>query len=173
METLYRFFDKDGQLLYVGISNSWTQRLKQHYKDSDFFEKATFITLRHYESRHEVEAAEKIAIQTEGAIYNKAFNPNYEDTQTHFQKIKQWVYTRTAPDKQHEGMVRELKDFFETDPHWIYKKAAPIAYYLLEFLPDWDEQYEMGCPYCVNLWHSNQIQIWSDYYEGKIVNAAN
>lgn len=173
METLYRFFDKNDQLLYVGISNNWTQRLKQHYKDSDFFEEASFITLTYFDTRAEVEAAEKLAIETEQPIYNKAYNPNYEDAVTHFAKIKAWVYTKLEPDATHAGMIKELQDLFKTDDSWKSKTAAPIAYYLNACLPNWDNHYDMGCEYCMNMYGSKNIETWSKYYEERMNNATN
>jgi predicted GIY-YIG superfamily endonuclease len=173
METLYRFFDEQGQLLYVGISNNWTQRLNQHYKDSTFFEKAKHITLSHYETRAEVEEAERKAIETEGALFNKKFNPDYEDSAAHFQKIKAWVYTKAEADDKHKGMINELRDLFMSDANWISKKAAPIAYYLFNYLPDWDDEFEMGCDFCVNLYHSKNIEIWASSYYERLVNATN
>ena len=56
-EVLYRFFDSEGKLLYVGISSNWQQRLKQHYKDSQFHYETTTITLERFNTRAEVETA--------------------------------------------------------------------------------------------------------------------
>lgn len=173
METLYRFFNKDNQLLYVGISNNWTQRLKQHYKDSEFFEQVHHATFEHFETRQEVEAAEKKAILTEGAIYNKAFNPNFETGPQHFQKIKAWVYSKIAPDEQHAGLVFELRNLFLEDPDWTSKTSGPIAFYLVEALPNWDHYYSMNCDYCVRLWSAEWLESWGDYYRKKKYNAAN
>lgn len=173
METLYRFFDADGKLLYVGISNNWTQRLKQHYKDSPFFEQARHITLTHYKTREAVEAAEKLAIETEGPVYNKAYNPDYEDALTHFAKIKAWVYTKLEPDDKHRSMVEELQNLFRVDDLWTGKTAAPIAYYLNSFLPDWDTDYDINCEFCLNLYNSRNIEIWSDYYQRRVQDATN
>ena len=161
MEILYRFFDKKDQLLYVGISNNWTQRLNQHYKNSDFFSQVSYLTFTHYASRHEVEAAEKIAIETESPIYNKALNPNWETPISHFQKIKAWVYSNIQPDFKHESMVTELKALFIGDMDWDKKTAGPIAYYLLECLPNWDFHYGIDCEFCQNAWNSGFLEQYS------------
>ena len=165
METLYRFFDKQGQLLYVGISNNWTQRLKQHYKDSEFFELVASASFEHYETREEVDAAEKTAILTEGAIYNKAFNPNFETSQQHFQKLKAWIYSNIQPDDVHAALIDKFRKTFLADKNWTRKTAAPIAFYIYIELPAWAAEVGLDCDYCANLYHAEFIENWSHYYE--------
>ena len=167
-EVLYRFFNDQGQLLYVGISNNWQQRLKQHYKDSDFHYEASVITLERFATRAEVEAAERQAILSENPVYNKQHNPNFEDATKHLTKIKYWVYSDLQPDDQHIGMVNELKRIFTSDPLWQKKTAGFIAYYFLEMLPDWAEQFETSCQECINAWHSQQAQLWAESAREKI-----
>lgn len=161
-ETLYRFFDKDHNLLYVGISNSWHQRLRQHYKDSDFYSEAVVMTMEHYKTREEVELAEKQAIESESPKYNKALNPNFETAPIHINKIKAWTYSNIEPDFEHRDIVKELKRLFIEDPLWTRKSAGPIAYYLQEYLPDWSRQFGVKCEMCVNAWDSQQIQSWAE-----------
>lgn len=168
METLYRFFNKDDQLLYVGISNNWTQRLKQHYKDSAFFSEIYHATFEHFETREEVEAAEKVAIATEGAIYNKAYNPFWENPQQHFQKLKFWTYSNVEPDAKHAGLIKKLRETFLADKNWTRKNAAPIAFYLFVELPLWADEVQLDCEECVNVYHSDFVEYWAQYYnQGK------
>lgn len=167
-EALYRFFDKDGQLLYVGVSSNWQQRLKQHYKESLFHWEAATITLEHFDTRESVEEAEKLAIQTENPKYNKALNPNFETATDHLIKIKFWVYSKIEPDKEHAGIVKELQSLFLADKLWTNKTAGPISYYLLENLPVWAEKYGTDCDSCLRSWHSAQIDVWADSFRRKI-----
>lgn len=161
-ETLYRFFDKDNNLLYVGISNNWQQRLRQHYKESEFHNEAVVMTMQHFEERGQVEEAEKLAIQTENPKYNKALNPNWETAPLHINKIKFWVYSNLEPDAEHKELVKELRRLFIEDPLWQRKSAGPIAYYLQEFLPEWSREFGMDCQMCINAWHSRQIEAWAE-----------
>jgi len=71
---LYRHFDKDGNLLYVGISINAFQRLSQHKNSSSWFDEITRVEIERYPSRSAVEAAEKKAIIDEKPIHNKRFN---------------------------------------------------------------------------------------------------
>lgn len=70
---LYRHFDEDNALLYVGISRSVTARLAQH-SQSPWDHLIRRIDVEHYETREEAEAAEKLAIKTEKPIHNVAHN---------------------------------------------------------------------------------------------------
>ena len=71
---LYRHFDKDGNLLYVGISINAFQRLSQHKNSSSWFDEITRVEIERYPSRSAVEAAEKKAIIDEKPIHNKRYN---------------------------------------------------------------------------------------------------
>lgn len=172
-ETLYRFFDSENNLLYVGISHNWQQRLKQHYKHSDFHEEAAFMTLDHFNTRAEVEEAEFVAIQTELPKYNKAFNPNYEKPTEHVMKIKAWVYKKAEPDNTHKALVLELQNRFLSDPLWERKTTGPMVYHLLENLPYWDKKHNINCEVCVSVYHSQQVDTWATDFRRAVKNANN
>jgi excinuclease UvrABC nuclease subunit len=67
---LYRHFDKDGKLLYVGVSLSYVQRLAQHRDHAHWFWQVADVKLQPFESRAEAEAAETAAIKAEKPAYN-------------------------------------------------------------------------------------------------------
>lgn len=66
---LYRHFDKNDKLLYVGISECGLTRIKQH-KRSSWYHLVTKITIEHLASREEAELMERAAIAKECPIYN-------------------------------------------------------------------------------------------------------
>lgn len=68
--TLYRYFDSEGHLLYVGISGNNLKRQSQHKKNAAWFGLVSTATFEHYESRTEALAAEKLAIQRENPAHN-------------------------------------------------------------------------------------------------------
>ena len=70
MTTLYRFFDIHGNLLYVGISAKFGNRLAAHAREKLWFSFATTVTLEHFATREEAEGAEAVAIQTEHPSQN-------------------------------------------------------------------------------------------------------
>jgi hypothetical protein len=70
MEQLYRHFDKEGTLLYIGISYNALCRLTQHKRTAHWFKDITNITIEPFETRKEVEEAELQAIRLEKPKHN-------------------------------------------------------------------------------------------------------
>ena len=68
--TLYRYFNADGELLYVGISRHPLQRHIEHQAWSQFAEEVEFIKFEKFPSRAEASAAEADAIKHEMPLYN-------------------------------------------------------------------------------------------------------
>jgi hypothetical protein len=69
---LYRHFDADGALLYVGISLSAIARLKDHGGSSVWASQIASMTTEWHPSRETALAAEAKAIIDEGPRHNKA-----------------------------------------------------------------------------------------------------
>jgi predicted GIY-YIG superfamily endonuclease len=67
---LYRAFDREKRLLYVGISLNWNNRLKQHAKGSLWFVDVTEIGIEWFDTRDEALSAEADAIKREKPEYN-------------------------------------------------------------------------------------------------------
>ena len=73
---LYRHFNSEGQLLYVGISLSAVARLSQH-KNSDgscWYDDVASMTIENHSDRYELEQAEKQAIKDEKPLHNVMHN---------------------------------------------------------------------------------------------------
>lgn len=66
---LYRHFDIDGRLLYVGISKNAVQRLSQH-TSSPWMQKIRTVTVEMCQSREHALEAEALAIRSEKPAYN-------------------------------------------------------------------------------------------------------
>ena len=86
---LYRHFDKNGVLLYVGISLSAIGRLSQHKQRSDWFSKIEYVKIKNFRTRKELHAAERIAISFEKPLYNISLNKQFLSLPT-----KQHLQTR-------------------------------------------------------------------------------
>ena len=67
---LYRHWDKDGTLLYVGISLSALARLGQHAEHAHWFKSIASVTIEHFETRADALAAERTAIRSEEPLHN-------------------------------------------------------------------------------------------------------
>ncbi|MBP5892819.1 GIY-YIG nuclease family protein [Streptomyces scabiei] len=72
---LYRCFDADEELLYVGISYDPTARWKQHQSNSPWWRDVAVRTVEWFDDRPAAEAAERKAIQTEGPRHNVVHRP--------------------------------------------------------------------------------------------------
>lgn len=68
---LYRHFDADGVLLYVGISNSVTSRTGDHITYSPWATRIENIRVEFFDTRDEACAAEARAIISERPQFNK------------------------------------------------------------------------------------------------------
>ncbi len=84
---LYRHFDKDGMLLYVGISLNSIVRLSQHKLVSSWYHEIVNVTIEKFESRESVIIAEKKAIKEEYPKHNIIHN---KDTD----KLENDIFTR-------------------------------------------------------------------------------
>jgi hypothetical protein len=71
---LYRFFDKSGRLLYVGVSSVGPGRWKEHSKGRSWWHEVVSSTIEHYPTRQLALLAERSAIRNERPIYNKVHN---------------------------------------------------------------------------------------------------
>lgn len=76
MQTLYRMFDADGQLLYVGISVNPMSRMKHHASAQPWWEEVSGIDLEKYATRDQVMEAERRAVENENPRYNVRLRPD-------------------------------------------------------------------------------------------------
>lgn len=123
-QILYRFYDENDQLIYVGITHTWYQRFHQHEKNSGWFSEAVKVTFERFPDRESVEQAELEIIQRERPAHNKYANPDYESTSAHGQKIRSWVFNRYIDDAH-----KPMADFVDTarDKFKWPRKSAKYA----------------------------------------------
>lgn len=68
--SLYRHYDKNGVILYIGITNNHLIRLITHSKDAPWFYEIATVKIEHYQTREQAAAKEKEAIIKELPLYN-------------------------------------------------------------------------------------------------------
>lgn len=71
---LYRWWDADGNLLYIGKSISLFARIESHRQRSSFFEEAASMTMERYPDEITLGLAEVEAIRAARPPYNVAHN---------------------------------------------------------------------------------------------------
>ena len=67
---LYRHYDVEGLLLYVGITNNIAKRTRDHACKSSWYCNIAYIELEYYRFRKSVLKAELRAIRHERPLYN-------------------------------------------------------------------------------------------------------
>lgn len=67
---LYRLYDPQGSLLYVGISNNPENRFRQHRAEKSWWPQVDGTSFEWFESRHKASQAETQAIATESPRHN-------------------------------------------------------------------------------------------------------
>ena len=67
---LYRYFDDNDVLLYIGISLSSVARASQHRANSHWYSQATCMRIERFPTRRDLEIAEQKAIFFERPIHN-------------------------------------------------------------------------------------------------------
>lgn len=72
LHTLYRFYGRDDELLYVGITCNPGNRLNSHRRHKAWWRDVTRIALEQFESRVELATAELTAIRAEKPLHNIA-----------------------------------------------------------------------------------------------------
>lgn len=92
---LYRHYDKDGVLLYVGISLSAAHRFSEHIGRSEWAESSESMKVEWFATRSDAEKAEHAAIISENPKYNisKRLQPqqmkSVKLSQEHWEKARQ------------------------------------------------------------------------------------
>lgn len=83
VEHLYRLLGTSGVLLYVGITNNWPSRMKQHMADKPWWGEVAGVELVGViGTRAQLEAIERAVIKAERPIHNVAHNHKPVDTRT-------------------------------------------------------------------------------------------
>lgn len=75
--SLYRAFDSDGSLLYVGISHQPKCRMKEHKRKSKWYPLAARIEMEDYKNRFDAMSAERENIARHKPPYNLQLNPKF------------------------------------------------------------------------------------------------
>lgn len=170
---VYRYFDNEGLLLYVGQTKEFFNRLHAHERNSSWFTIVASVTLERFETESEMKAAELVAIQTENPIYNKADNPNYESPQDHFQKIKSALFdkydyaNRDLEESGHSALLAKVLKLRSQIPE-VRKSASWAALYFMSAYELLDKT-EFSCENCQAVYEHSTYKNYSRYAYGQYV----
>lgn len=76
--SVYRYYDSDGALVYVGITSKGPQRQSQHTVTAEWWPHVARQDVEHYPSRDEAAARERELIQRFRPPFNVQHNPEHE-----------------------------------------------------------------------------------------------
>jgi hypothetical protein len=114
---LYRHFDANGCLLYVGISLNTVKRLAEHRQDSRWFNQIARVEIEHFPSRKQAMMAEQVAILTEGPLHNIQQNSSL------LRREYELTPYKTAGDSRH--LLRSRLDEFDEQDRSVVKTRPP------------------------------------------------
>ena len=162
MQYLYRAYDGDDTLLYVGVSGKWSERLHSHEKNSEWMEQTDYVSIERFSDRDSVLAAERTAITKERPLFNKDFNVAYEKPMDHLQKLKFFIYRDVPVDELHAELVSDAKRVLrETFPQsFVGRQSRYIAWAIISFLMH--SQSVLDCRNCHAIQNHKQFVKWAD-----------
>src|SRR5690606_35262641 len=89
--SLYRFFSRSNELLYIGITNRIPRRLDEHGDDKPWYLEVARVEVEHHPDRHAALRAEKNAIHAERPRYNIHHNRHVHRTPVR-EGAGRWVF---------------------------------------------------------------------------------
>jgi len=105
-QALYRWYDENHNLLYVGISRSLMSRIKDHQDNSHWVWSAKYVTVEWYETRFEVEVAEKVAIKYENPKHNITYQSHRK-----YDLAESWIQGQIKKKEQEIYLLKQKLAF--------------------------------------------------------------
>lgn len=75
MNCVYKHYDSDGNLIYVGVTGNALTRIRTHIRDSRWFDLVNEIKIEKFDNADAAIAREKQLIEENKPVFNSANNP--------------------------------------------------------------------------------------------------
>jgi excinuclease UvrABC nuclease subunit len=85
---LYRLYDAEDRLIYVGITSNPKARWAAHSRDKHWWPEVARKSVEWFETRKSAGRIEKIEVEEERPLYNKVFNGTERRTELYNQELK-------------------------------------------------------------------------------------
>lgn len=166
--TLYRYFDSEGRLLYVGITGDNTKRQSQHRRNSFWFGEIVSATFEHFDDRDAADEAESNAITKEKPMYNIAKRGMIlaHSPYTHM------LYLSGKPDDGHDTLHKEFAikygDLFRT-ANGLMPEADMVVAFAMQFARvDAEQSPNLAkCELCIRAYESEWFEQGFKKLKGK------
>jgi prevent-host-death family protein len=137
IHTLYRFFNGQGRLLYVGITAGDPNiRWSRHQRMSPWWDDVSFVHVEHLHDREEARVAELAAIRMESPLHNVAdrpgWNPSGEARKLARRRLEELAGESLGPCVTATEVRMRLKEFvnevcYGGPPVTITRHNKPVA----------------------------------------------
>lgn len=117
---LYRHWNENGDLLYVGISIKPFHRLEQHGVGSHWSSEIRNVTIEYFESREEAENAERAAIATEFPLHNVVHNGDGGIKEIEFRETEKKEYPYNSDIDDHVLFHATRRGAYGTEPDEVF-----------------------------------------------------
>jgi len=112
LNILYRLWNAENKLLYIGISKSAMVRLSEHQQTKEWATEIHNITLEYFDSRELCLLAESKAIKSEKPKYNIAHNQQYPEPQILKEDFKNFNDRSRLTRQEHFERFRGIMLYF-------------------------------------------------------------
>lgn len=131
--SLYRVYDAQDRLLYVGISSNWFGRVAQHAHDKDWWGDVATIKVQAFEDRVEAIAAEIQAIRAEHPLHNTQHrriewvpaSPEFKATLNRWSVMAE-ARLVTLKESRDLDAIQEHYEYIRSFYQWIADRRADV-----------------------------------------------
>lgn len=150
---IYRIYDRQVRLLYIGIARWPENRIQRHNQKADWWPIATHQSIDWRETRVEAECDEERVVRREGPLYNSVYGDLFDGSAQdardaippHLERVPShwaWGYVRRQPPMPLRLKLQRLNGVVE---RLSKAQAAVGAEHVLAFRPDdaetWASEY--------------------------------
>lgn len=114
--TVYRYYNEDGDLLYVGRSNNFIARMGQHRIDKSWFLDIDSAKFEHYVGLEAAISQESKAIHNENPIHNIQI-PKTSKTRI---RAKKYDYMTIRVDRRVDTVINQIEKIGKNTPDVLY-----------------------------------------------------
>ena len=112
LQVVYRMYNIDGSLLYVGVTNNFGARFGDHWRTKPWIADVKHLTLQPFASRSSAEEAERQAILNEKPLHNVLGKSNPLDRQFNLGmpvKLPEWAWKEADVNSANESLQAMLR----------------------------------------------------------------
>ena len=128
---LYRHYDGNNNLLYVGITNDLTRRTREHRAYSRWIKLSVSITSTSFDDRDDCYSAEERAIKNENPIFNIAFNNNYPARELGFRKNRAIALSMLK-----NASLRQENDYLKRENDLLRQNIEDLRQQITDEIPE-------------------------------------